>query len=53
MKLNKGPNKGAPYLVNRGVQIIINNITEMLNTILSELSSIAQSERKISIAAFC
>lgn len=49
MKINKGPHKGAPYLFNIVVSIIINNITGMLNATLSELSSIAQSERKISI----
>ena len=49
MKIKEGPHKGAPLLFNRRVRIIINNITEMLNTILTELSSIAQSERKISI----
>ena len=49
MKIKEGPHKGAPLLFNIGMRIITNNITGMLNAILSELSSIAQSERKISI----
>jgi hypothetical protein len=42
MKINKGPIK-EPLIYLEEL------FTEMLNTILSELSSIAQSERKISI----
>ena len=30
MKIKEGPHKGAPFLFNIGVRIIINNITGML-----------------------
>jgi hypothetical protein len=45
MKIKEGPHKGAPLLFNRLGRIIYRNA----NTILSELSSNAQSEQKISI----
>jgi len=48
MKIKIGPHEGVLFLF-IGLEELF---TEMLNTILSELSSNAQSEQKISIIKF-